>query len=323
MSRLSDSLSDNFTLFFDIDNPIASLLGRAQGWGVGPVQTERQLAIFNRVSRIAASTVGAPISFITLRRDRQLSVLGSHGIYLRDFDESWSAASALVRRETMTYVKDVRRELQLRDHPLLKAAPFVRSMAHIPASGYNSEFEAAITILDPAAKWPFPATMSAILTDLAMLVGDGLSAGVGKATNNTNNDSIGSGLNENGDPIKVQPPINDYNTAAKFLISTLQERSSIRSRKDISFLTLRTWSKAIKAFQIEALRIVKLNPDPEFVKLVAEEFAQQQRRLHGTPSRLRGPGALRPLATGRLLVGSNRSQLSGSSRCSICTSSSE
>lgn len=249
---------------------------------IRPRQDHRR-TLFDRIAGIAARTVAAPISLVSSRHEKRLKVHGSHGIYVPEFDACWDADSILVKPQGMSFVKNVHQDPAMRGHPLLKIAPFMRTLVHIPASGFQPGKETAITILDPASKWPFGGTTSTILVELAMLVGDAMEAKA-DAELATGADGIElAGLSENPQKILDLPSQPGHNTAAKFLLKTLLKRTTLRNRKDVSYVTLRTWSKTIKEHQLGALQIVKLDPDPEFVKAVADEIAQHVRRFFGAP----------------------------------------
>ena len=231
------------------------------------------------MARIAAGAVGARVAFITLRREHHLSIIGCYGIHPKKFDDSWYLGRDLVRAQTMCYVANIHRNPNFTNHPLLKAAPFAKSLAYIPVQGKYSDLEASITIINPELKWPFSVQVWAMLNDLAMLIGDVLKT-ADQLPYCQAEKSIHRGLHEDK-PAKGYALGKD--TAGQFLMSTLTPRTSVRNRKDVSYVTLRTWSKAIKEHQISALKIVKIDPDPLFVEAVAGEMAEHVRRLFGEP----------------------------------------
>lgn len=229
--------------------------------------------LFNRVARIAATTVRAPAALVTVRRERKLNLLGAHGLYINTLDDSWGVDSVLVRRSAMVYAANVRRDPNFKNHPLFNFAPFTRSLVHIPVSGVHSEIEVAISIVNPEIKWPFTSNISGILNDLVMLVADAMVA------SEHDEERAERSMQEVATPSPAKTKTAD--TAGKFLLATLPVRTSIRSRKDVSYVTLRTWSKSIKAHQLAALKIAKADPDTQFVEDVAREMATYVRRLFG------------------------------------------
>lgn len=240
---------------------------------------EQLTSLFDRVARIAAAAAHAQVAFVTLRRGRSLCIVGTYGIYLRKFDESWDMGRQLVRRQIMTYVANAHRDPNLKGHPLLKAAPFTKSLVHVPVQGRYEDTEAAITIINPEIKWPFSGATCAMLTDLAMLIGDALLA-VDEVPDCQTIQEVRSHLRE----AAAHPPVIErHDTSGLFLLSTLAKRTSIRNRKDVSYVTLRTCAKPIKEFQLNALKILKVNPDPAFIDQVAIEMAAHVKRLFGVP----------------------------------------
>lgn len=240
---------------------------------------EQLTSLFDRVARIAAAAARAQVAFVTLRRGRALCVVGTYGIYLRKFDESWDMGRQLVRRQTISYVANVQRDPNLKDHPLLKAAPFAKTLVHVPVQGRYEEIEAAITIINPELRWPFSGASCAMLTDLAMLVGDALQA-VDEVPDCRTIQEVRSHLQEAAaQPLQAER----HDSSGAFLLSTLAKRTSIRNRKDVSYVTLRTWAKPIKEYQLNALKIIKSRPDPMFIDEVATEMAAHVKRLFGVP----------------------------------------
>ncbi|MGL4975007.1 MAG: PAS domain S-box protein [Bosea sp. (in: a-proteobacteria)] len=68
---------------------------------------------------------------------------------------------------------------------------------------------------------------------------------------------------------------------ARFLDETLISRQTVRSRKALSYITLRAWRKPIKAFQIDALKALKAMPPEAFVAAAADEIREAVLRLLG------------------------------------------
>lgn len=66
-----------------------------------------------------------------------------------------------------------------------------------------------------------------------------------------------------------------------FLDETLVRRRSIRTRHDLSYITLRAWRRPIRDYQIKALRALKGNIPEELPRFIAGELAQEARSLIG------------------------------------------
>lgn len=66
-----------------------------------------------------------------------------------------------------------------------------------------------------------------------------------------------------------------------FLKETLVERRAIRSRKSVSYITLRSWRTPIRDWQIKALRALKANIPPEMAATIADEMLGDIKALVG------------------------------------------
>jgi hypothetical protein len=72
------------------------------------------------------------------------------------------------------------------------------------------------------------------------------------------------------------------NTTAEFLLETLVQRRALRGRKDISYVTLRSWRNSIRAHQIKALKAIKRNAPESLAGEIAGEMRDDIRSLFGT-----------------------------------------
>ena len=66
-----------------------------------------------------------------------------------------------------------------------------------------------------------------------------------------------------------------------FLLETLIEKRSLRARKTLTYLTLRSWRQPIRAFQIKALKALKRNLPPDMADVIAQEIAAELGSLVG------------------------------------------
>jgi predicted amidophosphoribosyltransferase/PAS domain-containing protein len=71
---------------------------------------------------------------------------------------------------------------------------------------------------------------------------------------------------------------------ARFLTETLVKRQSLRQRKSTSYLTLRSWRKPVRSYQIEALKALKTAPPHALVDTAATEIVEAVSRIVGTSS---------------------------------------
>jgi predicted amidophosphoribosyltransferase len=68
---------------------------------------------------------------------------------------------------------------------------------------------------------------------------------------------------------------------AEFLLETLVRRRALRNRKDVSYVTLRSWRQSIRDHQISALRAIKRNQPAAIAAEVAAEIHDDIRSLFG------------------------------------------
>ena len=236
--------------------------------------------LYDRVARIAAATTKSEVAFVTVRMGRKLTVIGSHGVYFETKDGDWDGGPNVSRIGNMAFIPNVKRDANFKDHPLLTAAPFAKTLLHVPARRLRTDVEASITLINIDMKWPLTATITAVLTDLAMLIGDAIEMDT-TFPELVDGAAHAGGFEEHR--IESEEPSSTTDTSGQFLLSTLLQRTSIRSRKEVAYITLRTWSKPIKTHQIKALAISKIRPDERFVECVATEIAQHVRKFFGNP----------------------------------------
>ncbi len=71
----------------------------------------------------------------------------------------------------------------------------------------------------------------------------------------------------------IAPPGAPTDTA-EFLCDTLAPRTLVRTRRGMSYLTLRAWRGAIKAHQVKALRALQQSPPAALVEVIAADMRQ-------------------------------------------------
>jgi predicted amidophosphoribosyltransferase len=71
------------------------------------------------------------------------------------------------------------------------------------------------------------------------------------------------------------------NATAEFLLETLVQRRALRGRKDVSYVTLRSWRNSIRAHQIKALKALKRNAPESLAGEIAGEMSDDIRSLFG------------------------------------------
>lgn len=79
-------------------------------------------------------------------------------------------------------------------------------------------------------------------------------------------------------PVKMQSP--DM-TTVEFLVETLVARRRVNSRRDTSYITMRSWRRSIRAHQITALKAVKHHNPRALAIIASEEIALDIKTLIG------------------------------------------
>lgn len=238
-----------------------------------------RVVALDRIARIIAAIVQAPITIVTIRGKQGFSAVGGHGICVHEVDESWCLQAASERGASMTFIRNVRRHPKLAKHPLLAAAPFVKSLVYIPVP-HNADFgEASITIVDPVKSWPFTAEIASNLLELAFTTGDIITLLQSDWRSSIDaRDAVSAQLPSGF----AESPV-ENSTVSNFLVNTLVKRTSIKTRGGVSYVTLRTWSRTIKKHQIAALKTCKAPPNQGLINAIASEMADHVSNLYGTP----------------------------------------
>jgi PAS domain-containing protein len=78
-----------------------------------------------------------------------------------------------------------------------------------------------------------------------------------------------------------QPALLSFDPTVKFLTQTLVERQSLRQRKGVSYLTLRSWRRPVRTYQIEALKALKTSPPSTLIDVAADDIVKALGRLVG------------------------------------------
>jgi predicted amidophosphoribosyltransferase len=89
-----------------------------------------------------------------------------------------------------------------------------------------------------------------------------------------------NGMAEGGNDIKAL--LSDDLPTEAFLYETLVKKRALRSRGEMSFVTLRSWNKAIREYQIKALKAIKKCSTMKLASIAARECAVEIKSLVGT-----------------------------------------
>jgi predicted amidophosphoribosyltransferase len=89
-----------------------------------------------------------------------------------------------------------------------------------------------------------------------------------------------------GVPLRALPPESrpGQQATTEFLLETLVRRRALRTRKEISYVTLRSWRQSIREHQITAMRAVKRDDPRALAAEIAAEMHDDIRSLFGVAS---------------------------------------
>jgi GAF domain-containing protein len=124
-------------------------------------------ACFDRLTRLAASVLGTPISLISLiDKDRQW-FKSRHGIDVPETERKIAFCSHAIDSKDMLVVHDAHASPQFRDNPLVKGQPGIRFYAGAPLFGRDGAALGTLCVIDTVPRPVFDQRQQQILRDLA------------------------------------------------------------------------------------------------------------------------------------------------------------
>jgi hypothetical protein len=82
----------------------------------------------------------------------------------------------------------------------------------------------------------------------------------------------------------ASPPSQLLLPSEEFLFDTLAFHTTLHSRNNSGYITVRRWRKPFKAYQVGALRIAKKAPSVQFVERVTDEILKALERFLAVPA---------------------------------------
>lgn len=232
---------------------------------------------FDCLCELAARTARARAALIT-RIDRDvgsMEVLGRYGT-VKTFEPEFDLPLLDPVTKPMIAIQDVAREAAFVGHPITKTVPTIHSLIAAILSSRGASERTTLKVLNPDVgifdDLEGFASLSKLIAVYQLLFHYMELAGVDPVH------SLHPLIKEGG---FHEAGAADVGPAAKFLLDTLFHRLSLRSRSTATFVSLRTWRKAIKAHQIAAFVAVKQAPPPGFLNAVANEIVSAARHLYG------------------------------------------
>ena len=229
------------------------------------------------ICELAARISGAPQALVYIKypRDRKLTIVGDYGTGDEWLHESWDFTALTPGGQKLLAVANVRDSQILRNHPILKSVPEVRSLIAFLLSELDDEPRMVLLILNPHPSVFADPNDFAAMRVLAKTLSD-----LPRRFRLENIDKADNRLSGFEDSAAAAVTTGD-NVAAQFLSSTLIRKTRLLARKGVSYIAVRSWRNSIKTFQIAALTALKRNPPKSFVTAVAREIADVARAQYG------------------------------------------
>ena len=229
------------------------------------------------ICKIAALNTGAMISFIFEYTDKKSSVVrGGTGVNIRRLMGNALIPPLHQTEFPILIAPDLSKEVWFSNHPIKSLFPFAKSMiaASIQCRGKRREIN--LVILNPAATSTNDLSIVATLTELTRVAAYVLNEQLESESCHERLPALATGLSESS---TLLPP-NTNDPTAIFLLKSLIRKRSLRSRKSVSYVTLREWRKTVKDTQIAALTALKLNPSAQSVSQIATEIVDAINHLY-------------------------------------------
>ena len=130
----------------------------------------RPSAELDRIARLAASLLSAPIALVTLVGRDELTLAGRFGVDLDRKPRGVSFCANTVGRDAVFVILDALQDERFAHHPLVVGEPRIRFYAGAPLiSAIEGQRIGALCILDRLPHAPLSAGQKALLTDMAAL----------------------------------------------------------------------------------------------------------------------------------------------------------
>ena len=229
------------------------------------------------ICKIAALNAGAMIAFIFEYGDKKSSVVrGGTGVNIRRLMGNALIPPLHQTEFPFLIAPDLSGEVWFRNHPINKLFPFAKSLiaASIRCRGKHREIN--LVILNPSTASSNDLSTVATLTELTRVAAFVLNEQSDSELVSEKHLAFASGLSESSSPL--QQNANDPTTA--FLLKSLIRKRSLKSRRSVTYVTLREWRKAVKDTQIAALTALKLNPSSQSVSQIATEIVEAKNNIY-------------------------------------------
>jgi excisionase family DNA binding protein len=126
---------------------------------------------FDRLTWLAAQTLGMPISLITLLTPTRQWFKSRHGLDMADTPRSWAFCNHTILQQRCMVAEDLSTDARFADNPAVVDAPHFRFYAGCPIVDPDGFTLGSLCVIDTRPR-TLDETQQAILTNLASLVSD-------------------------------------------------------------------------------------------------------------------------------------------------------
>jgi hypothetical protein len=240
---------------------------------------------FDDIAEFAALICRAPLAVI-LKRDPvtdAITTIARYG-FTNDFTNAPPPPRLILPGETFVIYKDVQNDPKLKGHQVQSIIPRIKTLIGVRLTSTDQKGETVMGVFNaPLEFFDNDAEFSRYVKYAMML--QGLFEDVKERPLIDDYYSSPQRLHvaEHPSPqLSVTPSSIPTDPAAQFLFDTLAHKQSLHVRNGASYVSLRSWRKPIKDYQISALAAAKLFPPENFIDQVAVEMVACARQLYGT-----------------------------------------
>jgi len=128
---------------------------------------------FDRITRIAANALCAPIALISLVGEHQQWFKSRFGLALNQTPRGISFCAHAILQERPLVITDARQDRRFCDNPLVSGSPYIRFYAGIPLRLADGLMAGALSVIDTVPRRLSPSEL-AVLADLACMAENAL-----------------------------------------------------------------------------------------------------------------------------------------------------
>ena len=228
----------------------------------------------DRIARVAQRLVSARACAMAVCNAEGVKVVGADGVDWNHLPLSWSVGFLDPGGADVVLVANVNRDRRFAKHPVRGAMPTLRKLIYLPFRVEGFAGSGGMVLFDPKVKWPLDPENARSLRDLVTIVAMLLAEQVEETQSRSQ--AVYSGLGEPTHSIAET-----LCPTSRFLLETLIKRTRLHVRNGRNYATVRTWRAPAKAYQIDAIKLLKEYPNAAFVDAAANELVNVATALIG------------------------------------------